>query len=96
MFLDLVSAVQSRGLGCGLFQNKMLVATVSVSAITQLALVYVPVMQAVFQTAALSFSDMSVLLALAGTSMLLHEGRRRYERQVNAEESFTSVMEEMA
>jgi hypothetical protein len=28
VFLDLVSAVQNRGLGCGLFQNRMLVLTV--------------------------------------------------------------------
>jgi Ca2+-transporting ATPase len=77
-------------------QNKMLVGTVSVSAITQLALVYVPFMQKVFQTAALSMSDLGIILALAGTSMVLHEGRRKYERRLNAEESFTSVMEEMA
>ncbi|KAF9463547.1 Ca-transporting ATPase [Collybia nuda] len=96
VFLDLVSAVQNRGLGCGLFQNKMLVGTVSVSAITQLALVYVPFMQKVFQTAALSMTDLGIILALAGTSATLHEGRRTYERKLNAEESFTSVMEEMA
>ncbi|KAJ7350798.1 Ca-transporting ATPase [Mycena albidolilacea] len=81
--LDLVSAVQNRGIGCGLFQNKMLVTTVSISAITQLALVYVPFMQAIFQTAALDFGDLGVILALAGTSFALHEGRRRYERKLN-------------
>lgn len=96
MFLDLVSAVQNRGLGCGLFQNKMLVGTVSVSALTQLALVYVPFMQRIFQTAALSLSDLSVILALAALSMTVHEGRRAYERKLNSEESYASVMEEMA
>lgn len=96
MFLDLVSAVQNRGLGCGLFQNKMLVVTVSISALTQLALVYVPFMQAIFQTAALSMKDMSVILGLAVTSMVLHEGRRYYERTINAEETYASVMEELA
>ncbi|KAF7350904.1 Calcium-transporting ATPase 1 [Mycena sanguinolenta] len=83
VFLDLVSAVQNRGIGCGLLQNKMLVTTVSISAVTQLALVYVPFMQAVFQTAALDFGDLGVILALAATSFTLHEGRRRYERKLN-------------
>ncbi|KAG6828276.1 hypothetical protein H0H92_008547 [Tricholoma furcatifolium] len=96
VFLDLVSAVQNRGLGCGLFQNKMLVSTVSVSALTQLGLVYVPFMQRIFQTAALSLSDMSVIFSLAALSLVLHEGRRSYERKLNAEESYTTVMEEIA
>ncbi|KAG6901686.1 hypothetical protein C0995_009176 [Termitomyces sp. Mi166 len=96
VFLDLVSAVQNRGLGCGLFQNKMLVGTVSVSALTQLALVYVPFMQRIFQTAALSPTDLSVILSLAALSLVLHEGRRSYERKLNAEEAYVTVMEEMA
>jgi Ca2+-transporting ATPase len=96
VFLDLVSAVQNRGLGCGLVQNKMLVGTVSVSLVTQLALVYVPFMQAVFQTAALKLSDLSIILGLAATSFGLHEVRRRYERSLDAEENFASVMEELA
>ncbi|KAF8058702.1 Ca-transporting ATPase [Lyophyllum atratum] len=96
VFLDLVSAVQNRGLGCGLVQNRMLVGTVSVSALTQVALVYVPFMQRIFQTAALSLSDLSMILALAGISFALHEGRRTYERKLNSEESFSNVMEEMA
>ncbi|KAF5375534.1 hypothetical protein D9615_009193 [Tricholomella constricta] len=96
VFLDLVSAVQNRGLGCGITQNKMLVGTVSVSALTQIALVYVPFMQRIFQTAALSLSDLSVILALVGLSMALHEARRAYERKLNAEESYASVMEELA
>ncbi|KAH0588507.1 hypothetical protein H2248_004338 [Termitomyces sp. 'cryptogamus'] len=96
VFLDLVSAVQNRALGCGLFQNKMLVGTVCVSALTQLALVYVPFMQRIFQTAALSPTDLSVILSLAALSLVLHEGRRSYERKLNAEQVYTAVMEEMA
>ena len=88
--------MQNRGLGCGLLQNKMLVTTVSVSAVTQLALVYVPFMQAVFQTAALSLSDLSIILALACMSFGLHEARRRYERSLDAGESSVSMMEELA
>ncbi|KAJ7033421.1 hypothetical protein C8F04DRAFT_624252 [Mycena alexandri] len=83
VFLDLVSAVQNRGLGCGLFQNKMLVTTVSISAVSQLGLVYVPFMQAIFQTDALDLSDLGIILGLAATSFMLHEGRRGYERKLN-------------
>ena len=74
----------------------MLVTTVSMSAVTQLALVYVPVMQRIFKTASLSFGDLSVILGLVGTSLVLHEGRRTFERKRAAEENFVSVMEELA
>jgi Ca2+-transporting ATPase len=96
VFLDLVSAVQNRGLGCALTQNRMLVATVSASFFAQLSLVYVPVMQHVFQTEALGAGDMGRILLLAGTSFSLHEARRRYERALYSEESVTTAMEEMA
>ncbi|EIW80478.1 calcium-transporting P [Coniophora puteana RWD-64-598 SS2] len=96
VFLDLVSAVQNRGLGCGLTQNKMLVTTVSVSLVTQLALVYVPFMQAVFQTEALGARDLTTLALLALTSFALHEGRRHYERGANDKAGYGSAVEEMA
>jgi Ca2+-transporting ATPase len=94
VFLDLVSAIQNRGLGCGLTQNRMLVTTVSISFLVQLTLIYIPFMQAIFQTEALRLQDLLTLLALAGTSMVLHEGRRRFERAVNASASYAA--EEMA
>ncbi|KAF5326538.1 hypothetical protein D9611_000185 [Ephemerocybe angulata] len=96
VFLDLVSAIQNRGLGCALFQNKMLIGTVSVSFLVQLSLVYVPFMQAIFHTAAVSFRDLSVLLGLGATSAVLHECRRYYERRINADETYAQVMEELA
>ena len=91
MFLDLVSALQNRGLGCGITQNKMLLTTVLVSFLVQLALIYVPFMQAIFQTEALSGTDLMTLLALATTSFVLHEFRRRYERKLNADEILDSI-----
>ena len=96
VFLDLVSALQNRGLGCGFTQNEMLITTVSVSFIVQLTLIYVPFMQSIFQTAALDFDDLATLLALAGISMTLHEGRRRYERSLNADLTYAHATEEMA
>ncbi|EKM53692.1 uncharacterized protein PHACADRAFT_163996 [Phanerochaete carnosa HHB-10118-sp] len=94
VFLDLVSALQNRGLGCGITQNKMLLGTVSVSFVVQLALVYVPFMQSIFQTAALDLGDLGMLLMLAGISATLHEGRRRYERSLNADLTYSHVAEE--
>jgi len=98
VFLDLVSAIQNRGINCGLTQNKMLVTTVSISAVTQLALVYVPVMQRIFQTDALSSGDMSILMMLAATSAILHEVRRHWERRKAAaggeeDESWAGVVQ---
>lgn len=74
----------------------MLLTTVSISFVVQLGLIYVPFMQAIFQTAALDWSDLFTLLSLAAVSMTLHEGRRRYERALNADLTFAHVAEEMA
>lgn len=72
----------------------MLVSTVSVSFIVQLSLIYVPLMQTIFQTAALDFGDLFLLFILAGISFTLHEVRRGYERRLNAAITSSSVMEE--
>lgn len=64
----------------------MLLATVGVSFVVQLALVYVPFLQAVFQTEALAGADLTTLLMLAATAFTLHEARRRYERHLNQTE----------
>lgn len=96
MFLDLVSAVQNRGLGCGLSQNRMLVTTVTTSLVVQLALIYVSFLQSIFQTEALSLFDLCTLLTLGAVSAMLHEARRRYERSLNATATFSSAVEELA
>ncbi|KAG8930042.1 High affinity Ca2+/Mn2+ P-type ATPase-like protein [Tulasnella sp. 418] len=85
VFLDLASALQNRGLNCGLGQNRMLLTTVSISFLVQLALIYVPFMQTIFQTEGLALHDLVTLLMLAFTSLCLHEGRRRYERRIDAD-----------
>ncbi|EEB99184.1 hypothetical protein MPER_01187, partial [Moniliophthora perniciosa FA553] len=78
------SAVQNRGINVGITQNRMLVMTVSISFITQLCLIYVPIMQSVFQTAALNAKDL-------GTSFGLHEMRRGWERRRMAEGGMASA-----
>lgn len=74
----------------------MLVSTVSVSVLVLLALVYVPFMQAIFQTEALASGDLSTLVLLAATSFLLHEGRRRYERSIDADLTYSATMDQIA
>ncbi|KAH9050863.1 hypothetical protein EDB83DRAFT_2522320 [Lactarius deliciosus] len=74
VFLDLISVIQNRGLGCGLTQNRMLVVT----------------------TEALPLDDLLLLFALAGTSFVTHEGRRRYERALNQSETYAAATEELA
>jgi Ca2+-transporting ATPase len=96
VFLDLVSAIQNRGLGCGITQNRLLLITVGVSFLSQLGLVYVPFMQAIFQTEALRMDDLLLLLAFAGSSFVMHETRRRYERSLNQGETYAIAMEELA
>ncbi|WRT66553.1 calcium-transporting P-type ATPase, PMR1-type [Kwoniella shivajii] len=81
VFLDLVSALQNRGLTCPMFRNRMLFITISISFICQLLLIYIPLLQHIFQTEALSMRDLFMLIGLAGTSMGLHEVRRWYERK---------------
>ncbi len=73
----------------------MLMITVGTSFLSQLALVYVPFMQTIFQTEALPMDDLFLLLALASASFLLHETRRRYERSLNQRETYVSAMEEL-
>ena len=72
----------------------MLIGTVSVSFVVQLALIYVPFMQSIFQTAALDLGDLTMLFILGGISATLHEGRRRYERSLNADLTYSHVAEE--
>ncbi|KAL5504481.1 PMR1 [Sanghuangporus vaninii] len=83
VFLDLISALQNRGLSTTLTQNRMLVTTVLTSFLVQLTLIYVPMMQKVFQTEALSGVDMGTLVVLGATAFVCHEARRRYERYLN-------------
>ena len=86
VFLDLASAIQNRGLGCRFLQNRMLFLTCSVSFFAQLGLIYIPLMQGVFQTEALSGRDLVTVLSLGVTSLTLHEFRRIYERGLSAKE----------
>jgi Ca2+-transporting ATPase len=74
----------------------MLITTVSISAVTQLGLVYIGFLQKIFKTDALDFEDLGIIVSLAGISFGLHEVRRWVERQRDGEEVYKSVMDDLA
>jgi len=71
----------------------MLIVTVAISFLSQLGLIYISFMQAIFQTEALLLDDLLLLFAFAGSSFALHEGRRRYERVLNQSETYAAATE---
>lgn len=74
----------------------MLLTTVAISFLSQLGLIYIPFMQAIFQTEALSMNDLLLLFGLAASSFALHEIRRRYARVQNQSETYTTATQELA
>ena len=88
--LDLASALQNRGVTCGFGDNKMLLTTVGVSLFAQMCFVYIPALQAVFQTEALALRDLGVLATLVLFSIALHEVRRRWEREQERKDALFS------
>lgn len=78
--LDLVSAWQNRGLFIPLFANTMLLWTLLGSLLTQVVLVYMPLMQAVFYTESLSLQDVGYLAGIGAFAFGMQELRRCYER----------------
>ncbi|KAF8262297.1 hypothetical protein EI94DRAFT_714921 [Lactarius quietus] len=72
-FLHL-SAIQNRGFGCGLTQNRMLVVTVAISFLSQLGLIYIAFMQAIFQTEALRFRRPALALCAWGNVVCAARG----------------------
>lgn len=85
VFLDLTTAIQSRGLRVPLLPqqggNRMLTTTVCVSLVAQLMLVYVAPLQGIFQTTNLGLGDLFLLLTVAGLVFGAHEVRRTWERK---------------
>lgn len=88
--LDLASALQNRGITCSFKDNKMLLTTVGVSLLAQLSFVYIPTLQAVFQTEGLALRDIGILGSLVLGSIALHEIRRRWEREQERKEALFS------
>ena len=64
-----------------LFGNKMFNFAVGASLLGQLAVIYLPFLQTVFQTEALSGSDLVYLVGLTSTVFLVDEGRKLWKRR---------------
>ncbi|EQC39458.1 calcium-transporting P-type ATPase, PMR1-type [Saprolegnia diclina VS20] len=60
----------------GLFSNKAFCAAVGASLVGQLMVIYVPFLQAAFQTEALSLGDLLYMTAIASSVLLVDEGRK--------------------
>ena len=86
VLLDLVSAIQNRGIYTGLLENRMLLYTCGGGALVLFILVYFPPLQGVFQTQALGLRDLFFVTAVAGASFAAHEARREFERSQQSDE----------
>ncbi|CAH7666045.1 calcium-transporting P-type ATPase [Phakopsora pachyrhizi] len=133
VFLDLISALQNRGLNVELLPfslssflmmgslwksfksyvtgkpsylplhgnnklnpkryNKILLITVSLSFFSQLAIIYLPFFQSIFQTQALNGRDLLMLLSLSSISFGLHEVRRKYEKTIEKDLELSEGLE---
>ncbi|KAF2495166.1 calcium-transporting P [Lophium mytilinum] len=64
----------------GLFSNKMFNYAVAGSLLGQLAVIYLPLLQSIFQTEALGFMDLIHLIAVASCVFWADEARKFYHR----------------
>lgn len=81
VFFDMFNALASRSatksvFEIGFFSNKMFNMSVGGSILGQLAVIYVPFLQGVFQTEALSLKDLILLTAIASTVWIAEEVRK--------------------
>jgi Ca2+-transporting ATPase len=65
----------------GLWSNKLLLGAVALTFVMQLALVYVPFLQALFETVALSMYDLAICLALSSLIFWAVELEKRITRR---------------
>ena len=98
VFLDLVSTIENRGLGCGLTQHRMLIVTVpvAISFMPQLGLIYILFTQAIFLTEALPRDDLLLFIPLSGSFFAQHESRTRYKHALNQSGTYAAVTEELS
>jgi Ca2+-transporting ATPase len=67
----------------GLLSNKLLLGAVAVTFLLQLAIIYAPIMQAIFQTHALPFSDLLISLLLSSLVFVAVEVEKWRRRRKN-------------
>lgn len=86
VFFDMFNALASRSatksvFEIGFFSNQMFNLSVGGSLLGQLAVIYVPFFQSIFQTEALYLSDLVYLVALTSTVWLVEELRKHWVKR---------------
>ena len=85
VFFDMFNALSCRSQErliseIGFFSNRVFVVAVSLSILGQLAVIYLPPLQYVFQTEALSLSDLLLLTGLASSVFIVSETKKIIDR----------------
>jgi Ca2+-transporting ATPase len=60
----------------GVWRNKVLVFSIGIAVLLQIAVIYLPFMQVAFQTFPLTLSDWGIVIGASGTLFLLEELRK--------------------
>uniref|UniRef100_A0A060TCV0 Calcium-transporting ATPase n=1 Tax=Blastobotrys adeninivorans TaxID=409370 RepID=A0A060TCV0_BLAAD len=86
VFFDMFNALSCRSstksaFEIGFFSNKMFNIAVGLSIVGQLLVIYVPFLQAIFQTEALYFTDLLFLICITSTVWIVDEIRKYYRRR---------------
>ncbi|XP_064467366.1 calcium-transporting ATPase type 2C member 1-like isoform X2 [Ornithodoros turicata] len=88
VFFDMFNALSCRSqtksaFTVGLFSNKMFLLAVGFSVVGQMLVIYFPPLQRVFQTEALTFLDILLLVGVSSTVFIVSELKKLFERSVS-------------
>ncbi|CAN8000293.1 unnamed protein product [Ixodes pacificus] len=93
VFFDMFNALSCRRLvfcfqtksvfTIGFFSNKMFLLAVAFSVIGQMLVIYFPPLQRVFQTEALTFQDIALLVGVSSTVFIVSELKKFLERSIS-------------
>ena len=93
VFFDMFNALSSRSQErliweIGLFSNKFFLVAVTLSILGQLAVIYLPPLQYVFQTESLALEDLLLLICLSSSVFIVCEGKKFFARQSKSRKRF--------
>lgn len=88
VFFDMFNALSCRSqtksaFTIGLFSNRMFLLAVAFSVIGQMLVIYFPPLQRVFQTEALTFADICLLVGVSSTVFIVSELKKFFERSIS-------------
>lgn len=93
VFFDMFNALSSRSQErliweIGLFSNKFFLVAVTLSILGQLAVIYLPPLQYVFQTESLALEDLLLLICLSSSVFIVCEGKKFFARKSKSRKRF--------